>query len=107
LCYGLYQRAPLLAGVVQNDGHRDAWLYTSQQTSQLTNRCSCDGRQMLDSEDFRGDRVQRRQHIPALAARRRVDKQPFNTPDNPHDRGKHAMGRIHQEDRALASPGLS
>jgi hypothetical protein len=53
------------------------------------------------------DRVQSRQHIHTLAARRRFDKQPFKTPDNPHERGKHEMGRIHKEDGTLASLGLS
>jgi hypothetical protein len=103
----LYQSTPLIASVVQNDSHRDAWLCTSQQASQLTNRFSGNVRQILDGEDFVCDRVERRQHIHALTTRRRFDKQPFNTPDNPHERGQHEMGRIHQEDGTLAGLGFS
>ena len=107
LCHGLYPRTPLIASVVQHDGHRDAWRWTSQPASQLTNRFRGTIRQILDGKDFVCDRVQSRQHIHALTARRRFDKQPFNPPDHPHDRGQHEMGRIHQEDGALAGLGVS
>jgi hypothetical protein len=62
---------------------------------------------MLDGEDFVCDRVQGRHHMHVLAARRRFAPQPFNTPDNPHERGTHDMGRLHQADGALAGLGFS
>ena len=62
---------------------------------------------MLDGEDCVCDRVQRRQHMHALTARRRVDTQPFKTPNNPPERGKHDRGRIHKEDGTLAGLGFS
>jgi hypothetical protein len=107
LCPGLYQRTPLIASVVQHDGHRDAWRCTSPQVSQRTNRFSRNRRQMLDGADFVCDRVQGRQPLNALAARRRFAQQAFNTPANPHERGTHDMGRLHHEDGALASLGFS
>lgn len=94
----VYQRALLVACIVQHQGDRQPRQRCRRHgTQQQTDRLGIDVAVVADLDQLVADTVQRRQYIVAFPPGGGAEEQACHTPDHAQERGVHEMRGVHEE----------